>query len=295
MTSAPFDRRAHRQHRDRAAARFDAHAFLFEEVADRLVERLEDLNRRFPVALALGDRTGLVRRCLNGRGGVETLISADLSPAMAARAGALAIAADEEFLPFADGSLDLVIAPMSLHWINDLPGAMIQIRHALKPDGLFLGAALGGETLGSLRAALIEAESEETGGCHPRVSPVMDVRDLGMLMQRAGFALPVVDSDILTASYPDAFALMRDLRGMGETNAVALRQKSFTRRAVLGRAAALLPTDDQGRVTAAFHVLFATGWAPHESQQKPLRPGSAKSRLADALRAEEKSLPREER
>jgi len=295
MTSAPFDRRAHRLHRDRAAAQFDAHAFLFEEVADRLVERLEDLNRKFPVALALGDRTGLVRRCLNGRGGVEALISADLSPAMAARVGGSALAADEEFLPFKDGSLDLVIAPMSLHWVNDLPGAMIQIRRALKPDGLFLGAVLGGETLGALRAALIEAESEETGGSHPRVSPVMDVRDLGMLMQRAGFALPVVDSDILTASYPDAFALMRDLRGMAETNSVALRQKSFTRRAVLGRAAATLPTDAQGRVTAVFHVLFATGWAPHESQQKPLRPGSAKSRLADALRVTENPLPREER
>ncbi len=294
MTPAPFDRRALRLHRDRAAPHFDAHAFLFEEVADRLAERLEDLNRRFPTALALGDRTGLIKRCLAGRGGVETLISADLSPAMASRAGGLALAADEEFLPFADGSLDLVIAPLSLHWVNDLPGAMIQIRRALKPDGLFLAAMFGGETLGSLRAALIEAESEEAGGSHPRVSPVVDLRDLGMLMQRAGFALPVIDADILTASYPDAFALMRDLRGMGETNAVSLRQKSFTRRAVLGRTAAILAAENE-RVIASFHVLFATGWAPHASQQQPLRPGSARARLADALQSAETPLPRDDR
>ena len=291
MTS-PFDRRAVRLHRDRAAPRFDDHAFLFEEVADRLAERLEDLNRKFPTAVALGDRTGLIRRCLAGRGGVETLVSTDLSPAMAMRAGGLAIAADEEFFPFADGSLDLVIAPLSLHWVNDLPGAMVQIRRALKPDGLFLGALLGGETLGSLRAALIEAESDEIGGSHPRVSPVIDVRDLGMLLQRAGFALPVIDTDILTATYSDAFALMRDLRGMAETNAVTLRRKSFTQRAILGRAAAILAAEGE-RVTAHFHVLFATGWAPHASQQKPLRPGSARARLADALQTSETPLPRE--
>jgi SAM-dependent methyltransferase len=193
------------------------------------------------------------------------------------------VVGDEEMLPFADASFDLVISNLALHWTNDLPGALVQLRRALKPDGLLLAAMFGGETLTALRAALIDAELAETGGARPRVSPVADLRDMGMLLQRAGFELPVVDGDTLSVSYPDVPALMRDLRFMGEANAVAERQRSFTRRGVLGRAGAAYPRGPDGRIEAGFQVIFLTGWAPHESQPKPLRPGSATARLADAL------------
>jgi len=177
-----------------------------------------------------------------------------------------------------------VVSNLALHWTNDLPGALAQLRRALKPDGLLLAAMFGGETLAALRAALIEAELGETGGASPRVSPVADIRDAGMLLQRAGFELPVVDGDLITVSYADALALMRDLRGMGETNAVAERARTLTRRRVLARAAAGYPDRDaDGRIQAGFQIIFLTGWSPHESQPKPLRPGSATTRLADAL------------
>src|SRR5581483_6832098 len=208
-------------------------------------------------------------------------------PAMAARAGAPVVVGDEELLPFADASFDLVISALAMHWTNDLPGALVQLRRALKPDGLLLAALLGGDTLAELRRALLEAELAETGGAHPRVSPVADVRDAGMLLQRAGFELPVVDSDVLSVSYPDLIALMRDLRGMGETNALSERPRAPTRRGVLARAAAAYPQAPDGRIEAGFQVIFLTGWAPHPSQPKPLRPGSAAARLADALDARE--------
>ncbi len=278
-----FDRRAVRLHRERAAARFDDHDFLFREVGERLVERLDDVNRRFARVLDVGCRTGLLRPLLVGRPGTETVIAMDLAAGMVVRAGLPAVVGDEEALPFADGSFDLVDSNLALHWTNDLPGALVQLRRALRPDGLLLAAILGGETLGALRATLIEAELGETGGISPRVSPVADVRDAGMLLQRAGFELPVIDADTITVSYPDPLALMRDLRGMGETNAVAERVHGFSRRAVLARAAAAYPHDSDGRISADFQIIFLTGWAPHASQPKPLRPGSATTRLADAL------------
>jgi NADH dehydrogenase [ubiquinone] 1 alpha subcomplex assembly factor 5 len=283
-----FDRRAVRLHRDRAAARFAAHDFLFREIGERLVDRLDDVKRRFARVLDVGCRTGLLRALLDRRADIETVIGLDLSARMVARAGAPSVVGDEEMLPFADASFDLVVSNLALHWTNDLPGALVQLRRALKPDGLLLAAIFGGETLAALRAALIDAELAETGGARPRVSPVADLRDAGMLLQRAGFELPVVDGDTLSVSYPDATALMRDLRGMGETNAVAERQRSFARRAVLARAAAAYPQAPDGRISADFQVIFLTGWAPHESQQKPLRPGSATTRLADALEASER-------
>jgi SAM-dependent methyltransferase len=226
---------------------------------------------------------------------VETIVQCDLSPTMmrAARArpcttgpARLVTVADEEFLPFADGSFDLIVSCLSLHWTNDLPGALVQARRALKPDGLFLAAILGGETLGELRRALIEAEVAETGGAGPRVSPFADVRDAGALLQRAGFALPVVDADTITVSYENALDLMRDLRGMGEANAIAERRKDFTRRSTLLRAAAIYEDmfADAGRMPATFQVVNLTAWAPHASQPKALKPGSAAHRLADALR-----------
>lgn len=292
MTDAAtvFSRAAVRRHRDRAAATLPGHDFLFVEAAERLLDRLDDLTRRFPLAVDLGCHDGTVARALAGRGGVETFVQCDVSEAMVRRAAEQpprpGLVADEECLPFAAASLDLVVSNLSLHWVNDLPGTLIQVRQALRPDGLFLASMLGGETLVELRRCLMDAELEEEGGAGPRVSPFVDVRDAGMLLQRAGFALPVADADTITVTYADAFRLMRDLRGMGETNAVRERRRSFTRRATLLRAAALYQErygGPDGRVPATFQIVTLTGWAPHESQQKPLRPGSAAFRLAEAL------------
>ena len=189
-------------------------------------------------------------------------------------------------MPFAEAVFDLVISDLSLHWVNDLPGALVQIHRSLKPDGLFLAAMFGGETLKELRQVLLETDLAEEGGASPRVSPFADVRDAGDLLQRAGFALPVVDLDTITVTYADAFALMRDLRGMGETNAVVERRGGFSRRTTMMAAARLYQErfqDRQGRAPATFQILYLTAWAPHEAQQKPRKPGSAGARLADAL------------
>ncbi len=281
-----FDRRAVRLHRDRAAATLDANDFLRREVAERLLDRLDDVKRGFPQALDIGCATGTLGRLLGGRGGIETLVQCDLSPRMVERAGERAVAADEEALPFAEGCFDLVLSCLDLHWVNDLPGALIQVRRLLKPDGLFLAALFGGETCRELRQALVEAEVAIEGGLSPRLSPLTEVRDAGNLLQRAGFALPVADADTLTVSYPTPVKLMSDLRAMAETNAATGRRRSLTRRATLAAAMARyseLFEDSEGRVPATFEVIFLTGWAPHPSQQKPMRPGSAAGRLADAL------------
>jgi SAM-dependent methyltransferase len=202
------------------------------------------------------------------------------------------VAGDEELLPFADSSFDLAVSNLSLHWVNDLPGALLQLRRALKPDGLFIGAMLGGETLFELRRCLMEAELDLTGGVTARISPFAEVRDAGGLLQRAGFTLPVVDSDTITVTYESAFKLMADLRGMGETNAGLNRRRHPTPRALMVDAArryAELYSEPDGRVTATFQILYLAGWAPHESQQKPMKPGTAQIRLADALKVEERS------
>jgi len=280
-----FDRRALRQHRARAAGR-DGFDFLFTEAAERLVDRLDDVSRRFPIALDLGCRDGILARCLAGSDKIGRLILADLAPEFLARATGPRVAADPEALPFAPGSLDLVVSALALHWVNDLPGALLQLRQALKPDGLLLVSLLGGETLAELRQSLMSAELAEEGGVSPRVSPFAELRDLGGLLQRAGFAMPVVDSDVLTATYPNALALMRDLRGMGESNAVAERRRAFTRRGTLAQAAALYASafaHADGRIPASFEIITLTAWAPHQDQPKALRPGSAQTRLAAAL------------
>lgn len=293
-TMTVFDRALLRRRRDRAAQRLGAHGFLFAEAAERLADRLEDVTRRFPLALDLGCHDGILARVLAGRGGVETLVQCDLSPAMAraaAKNGAPTLAGDEEALPFAPASFDLIVSALSLHWVNDLPGALIQIRHALKPDGLFLGALLGGETLTELRAALMEAELAEEGGASPRVSPFAELRDAGGLLQRAGFALPVADADRIAVTYPDALALMRELRAMGESNALIARRRGLMRRATLARAAAIYAerfAEPDGRIRASFEVITLTGWAPHPCQPQALKPGSAATRLAEALGAEER-------
>lgn len=283
-----FDRRLVRARRDRWAAVLGQHDFLFREVADRLADRLVDVTRRFPLALDLGARSGLLAETLGARGGIETLIQAELSPRlarMAASRGPVAVA-DEEALPFGDGRFDLILSNLSLHWVNDLPGALIQARRALKPDGLFLAALFGLGTLPELRQALLEAEVEVAGGSGPRLSPFADLRDGAALLQRAGFALPVADADTITVTYPNALALMRELVRMGEANATVARPRRPLRRATLLRAAAIYGErhgDAEGRVPARFQVIYLTGWAPGPNQPKALKPGSARSRLADAL------------
>jgi SAM-dependent methyltransferase len=219
------------------------------------------------------------------------MFAADPSPSLASGLAIPAIAADEEALPFAPASLDLVTSSLALHWVNDLPGTMMQIRRALKPDGLFLAALLGGETLYELRQVLTEAELAISGGAAPRVSPMADLRDAAGLLQRAGFALPVADRDVLTVSYGDALALMRDLSLMGETNAVRMRSAHPLSRAVLAEAVRLYQKRHaygEGRVRASFEVIYLSGWSPAATQQQPLRPGQARLRLAEALGAEER-------
>lgn len=203
---------------------------------------------------------------------------------------------DDDLLDLSPEDHDLVIHALSLHWANDPVGQLVQCRRALRPDGLFLGLMFGGQTLHELRASLAEAEAEVTGGLSPRVLPMGEIRDLGALLQRAGFALPVADGYTKTVIYQDAFHLMRDLRAMGEGNALAGRLRRPTGRAMMLRAAEIYAQrfgGPDGRIPATFEVICLTGWAAHQSQQKPLRPGSASARLADALNAAEALLPRD--
>lgn len=287
-----FDRRLIRWRRTRAAAGWSEHDFLMRETATRLVERLDDITHRFPVALDLGCHGGEIARALDGRGGIETLIQADLSPAMVQRAphapARPILVCDEEALPFGAGTLDAILSNLSLHWVNDLPGALIQARRALKPDGLFLACLLGGATLRELRTCLADAEMAGTGGLSPRTSPLADVRDVGNLLTRAGFALPTVDADIITVRYDSALKLMADLRGMGESNAVLTRRRDLGRRDVLMQAARLYHERHQGadgRVPATFEVITLTAWAPAPGQPQPLAPGSGQTSLARTLGA----------
>jgi len=281
----PFEPRLVRQRKRRARVGFTEAAFLHARVAADLADRLEAIPRRFESALVLGG------------GG---LFSAELRnrPDLAARVGAIleadlasgAVQLDPERLPFADAAFDLIVSPLALHWVNDLPGAFIQLRRALKPDGLLLASLFGGDTLTELRLSLIEAESELTNGAGPRVAPFAGLRDLAGLLQRAGFALPAADRDVVTVRYGEPMRLLSDLRAMGETAALTERSPRALSRRILARAFEIYRerfSDDEGRVRATFEILTATGWAPHESQQKPLKPGSAKTRLADALGTKE--------
>jgi NADH dehydrogenase [ubiquinone] 1 alpha subcomplex assembly factor 5 len=287
-----FDRNLLRQRRDRAAAGIGDFDFLLQDVAGRLSERLDVIKKQFPLMLDLGGGHGVLAKRLIEREGTETVISTDISLPMAKQSPALSVVADEEALPFKPGSLDAVVSNLSLQWVNDLPGAMVQIRQALKADGLFMAAVLGGESLKELREALMQAELAITLGVSPRVSPFIDLRDMGALLQRAGFALPVVDADIITVDYSSPLKLMQDLRGMGASNALYSRLTRPTRRSVLAETARLYSekfATPAGRVPATFQVVYAIGWNPHASQQKPLKPGTAQVRLADALKTEEKS------
>ena len=253
--------------------------------------------RDFPRAVDLGARNGAFAQALAASDAaprVGLLVEADLSGRMLAGRSGMRVLADEERLPFAPASLDLIVSSLSLHWANDVIGALVQARLALKPDGLFIGALFGGATLTELRQSLTAAELELTGGAGPRVSPFADPSDAAGLLQRAGFALPVADVDRVTVRYDHPLKLMTDLRRMGETSVLAERHPRPLTRRVLARAFEIYRqnfADPDGRLPATFEILTLTGWSPSETQQKPLRPGSAKMRLADALGGEEHSVP----
>jgi len=287
--TAPFDRKLLRRRRAAAAQRMATAGFLHAEAATRLAERLGDINRRFGSAVAFGWPSG------GPALPAERVVFADLAAERLPGGDAPGIVADDEILPIADGAAEMIVSNLTLHWVNDLPGSLVQINRALVPDGLFLAVLFGGETLAELRACLLEAEAGITGGAYPRVSPMAELRDLGGLLQRAGFAMPVADADRVPVSYPDMLALLQDLRAMGEANAMVERQRSLARRDVFLRAGELYAErygDGQGRIRASFDLVFLTGWAPGPGQPRPKRPGSATARLADALGAEEVRVPR---
>ena len=290
MSEAPkiFDRALHARRLDRASAGFGAASFLQGRAADDLVERLAAIRRTFPVAVDLGARDGAFARSLaeDAPGKIGWLTETDLSLAMLGSRSGPRLVADEERLPFVPESLDLVVSALALHWVNDLVGALIQVRRALKPDGLFVGALLGGATLTELRQSLTEAETRARGGAGPRVSPFVDAHDGAALLQRAGFALPVVDTDKVTVRYDHPLKLLADLRATGETAALFDRDRAPLTKRILEDMSAIYAerfSAPDGRIVATFEIITLTGWAPHPEQQKPLARGSAKMRLADAL------------
>jgi len=284
-----FDRALLRLRRHRALALGPA-TFLLDRVADDLADRLQAVLRSFPLVLDLGTPGPAVRNVLARLPAIGAVVAAGDSLVEARAAHAAAVAADEEALPFGEAVFDLVVSALALQFANDLPGTLLQIRRALKPDGFFIAALIGGETLTELRQAFAAAESEIEGGLSPRVAPFADLRDIGALLQRAGFALPVTDVERLVVRYDSALALMHDLRRMGATNVLIDRRRTPLKRATLLRLAEIYAerfADGNGRVRATFDIVWLSGWAPHPNQQQPLKPGSARTRLADALGARE--------
>ncbi|CAM9498829.1 unnamed protein product [Scytosiphon promiscuus] len=308
--------------------------YLREHIAGVLVDRIEDISREFPRALDVGAHAGHIYRAicgkpgLNGKGGiggVEHLTQCDISEQALLRGissssdarlaaqggdggaagngegegavdvGTCHVVADEEFLPFPPGSFDLVLSNLSLHWVNDLPGALGQIKQALKPDGAFIGAMLGGSTLTELRSCLLLAEQEREGGQSIHTSPSAHVADCGSLLQSAGFSLPTVDQDTVQVGYPNAFVLMEHLQGMGESNAAVNARPRVSRETMLAAAAAYqeLYGEDDGTIQATFQVVYMIGWAPHESQPQPKRRGSGQARIGDVTVTESKPPPKE--
>jgi len=287
-----FDRSLLRSRRARFAHEIAAREFLIAHVAREIAERIEMMLRDFPRALDLGAYHGLLGRTVAALPSVGEVTYAESVFAYAARCPRPALVCDEDLLPFKDGSFNLIVSGLALHRVNDLPGSLIQIRRALRPDGLFLGACLGSRALIELRECLIEAEDETEGGASPRVAPFGDVRSYGALLQRAGLALPVADAEELTAVYASPRALMREVRALGGGNVLVARKRTPLPRRTLLRAEEIYRTrygTPDGKVTATFQFVFMSGWGPDASQQKPLHPGSARSRLADALQTEEHS------
>jgi SAM-dependent methyltransferase len=281
-----FDRRLHRARRERAAPALGTVDFLIREAAGRLAERLADVRRRFALALELGCHTGQLGAALGTSSPIEHLVQTDLALGMARRTTGLRLVADEELLPFGPERFDLALSCLSLHWVNDLPGTLAQVASILKPDGLLLAALLGGTTLPELREALLRAELELDGGAGLRVSPFIELRELGGLLQRAGFALPIVDIETIAVTYDHPLKLMAELRLMGEANALVDRDRRPLRRATLLRACEIYRdrfAGSDGRVPATFQILMLSGWKPGPDQPQPLRRGSGRVNLARAL------------
>ncbi len=282
-----FDTRAHRRNRDRASANGHSARFLSDWCLDRLTERLEIVKRTFPSALQLGSFISPGNAgAFHNQAGVKACVALDVARGPLKIVSGNNIQAAPDMLPFASASFDLVYSPFFLHTVNDLPGALAQIRRVLKPDGLFVGAMAGGETLWQLRACLMDAELALKGGASPRVFPFADQPTMGALMQRTGYALPVIDSEKVTVTYENAFRLMQDIRLMGESNIVSNRDRHFSSRRVFTEAVRLYQqrhAQKDGRIEATFDIIFLLGWSPHSSQQQPLRPGQGVIRLADVL------------
>ncbi|MEM9225694.1 MAG: methyltransferase domain-containing protein [Pseudomonadota bacterium] len=285
------------RNRARAAQGYDDYAFLKTRASDDLADRLGDVSRRFPLALDMMCHSGQAGRAMLQTGQVDRVIGLEPAPAFARQCDHYEDIKDGsiEHLPFGPAAFDLVTSVLGLHWANDLPGVLSQVRTVLKPDGLFLGCLFAGGTLGELRQCLIEAETEILGGVSPRISPLPSLQDMAGLMQRAGFALPVADIERITVRYDSPLKLMQDIKGMGEQAAFAARAgqtRSALSRRLLGRVCELYHArfaDPDGRIRASFEIIWLSGWAPAASQPKPLRPGSARASLADAVKRAGKS------
>lgn len=282
----PIDRRVLQQRRQRFAATAGDYDFLLQRVAEDIAERLQIVQRDFPNAINVGAHHGLVSRAIRSLDNIGMVIDVEGTQELLQRCDGPSVIGDEEALPFSDGQLDLAVSGLALQFVNDLPGTLVQIRRALKPDGLFLAGLMGGETLKELRHAWLIAEEEISGGASPRVLPFVDVRQLGGLAQRAGFALPVADSDVVEVTYSTPLALMHDLRAMGASNVLTGRRRVPVTKRLLQRVcevyADLFALSD-GRVPATFEILMLTAWVPDESQPKPLKPGSAQISLTKVL------------
>lgn len=283
-----FDQAALHRNLARAAAKGNLPGFLDDVAAAELIDRFETISRRFSHVAVISHDASRIADAVRPRladGGIITDISM--------------LAGDRVFLDSPDlpaGTFDCIFACPGLEWANDLPGSLTRLRQALKPDGVLLAAMLGGESLHELRASWLQAETMMMAGASPRVAPFCDVRDAGGLLQRAGFALPVVDTDRLKVRYDNGLALMNDLKALGLSNIMAERHRSLVTPGLMAMVCAHYDktfADPDNRVRATFQMVYLTGWSPHESQPRPLRPGSAKTRLADALKVDEKKLPRD--
>jgi len=284
-----FDSRTLLKHRARAGRSFKLHDFMMQEVAKRLTERLLETNRNFDTGVGICWQHKILHEAINSVGKINNFIGYRNSKSTNSEINQ--IISETELLPLAPNSVDLIVSLLDWHWVNDFPGILSQSLTALKADGLMLGAMFGGETLNELRSVLLEAEIITTGGVTPRVSPFVNVETVGNLLSRVGFALPIVDTDNIKVTYPNALKLMHEIRGMGESNCLIERCKNFTRKDTLLKAADLYQNKfgtKDGKITATFQIIFITAWAPHKSQPKPLRRGSGKYPLESAINNTEK-------
>jgi NADH dehydrogenase [ubiquinone] 1 alpha subcomplex assembly factor 5 len=293
MTNAPpliFDRNRKKMQRNRAAMQFEQADFLFDAVITQLNERLLDIKKEFKSILQLGAHDGRMRDHLK-RFNPDQLITTDHADGFVSKAQKHAfpnekiMCVDEEILPFSANEFDLVIAPLTLHWVNDLPGCLTQIRRVLKPDGLFLGAVFGQNTLEALRTSFLQVEMDELQGVRPHLSPSLDIKEFGALMQRAGFALPVLDKEEISVRYNHLFDLMKDLRNMGQNSALMQDWKGFSSRKIFMDVAEdyAAKSPDAENIEAEFELIYFSGWTPHASQQKPSKRGSATHSFDEAL------------